>query len=106
VFQVAVGHSNFPHSALAEAQAVSPGSSALSVTVTNSDAAAAQLVMASGGDQVWTVSILAGQARTASTVAAGGIAFDALSAGGTVVDSAIAGFAHTAAAQKTVNITP
>jgi hypothetical protein len=111
-FQVVVGYSNFPHAQLAEAQAVSPGSSPLAVTVTNSNAVAAQLVTASGGAQLWTVSILPGQSSTSNAVSTGGIAFDPLSGAcsptgcSTFVDADIPGFTRTTAANRLVQITP
>jgi hypothetical protein len=111
-FQVVVGYSNFPHAALVEAQAVSPGSSALAVTVTNSNGIGAQLVTASGGAQSWTVNILPGQSSTSGAVATGGIAFDPLSGAcsptgcSTFVDADIPGFIKTTAANRLVQITP
>jgi hypothetical protein len=91
---------------LAAAQPIRPGGATRSVTVTNSSAAAAQLVTAGGGAQSHVVNIVAGQYATASTTGTGGIAFDPLAAGATVVDSTIAGFVKTQAATVAVTVVP
>jgi hypothetical protein len=104
-FQVQVGIPNNDHSNLAQAQAVRAGSVGLTATVTNLNAAVGQLVTDPGTGQSVTVVIAEGQNKTASTVAAGGVAFDPLAGGTTTVSAAIAGFIATDAAAVDVTVT-
>jgi hypothetical protein len=75
-------------------------------TVTNSNTTVAQLTTAAGAVQSRTVQIVLGQFSSPSTVAAGGIAFDPLTAGSTTVSATIPNFVATTAATVTVTVTP
>jgi hypothetical protein len=77
-----------------QSQNVRAGGS-LTVTVTNSNAVAAQLVTQAGGAQSRTVVIAAGVNTSPTTVAIGGIAFDPLQVGDTTVTASIPGFVTT-----------
>ena len=88
-FQVRVGLGNAAGTLVATEQPVRPGAG-LAVTVSNASAAVGRLVFAAGAAQRGTVTIPAGQSRSATTVAAGGVAFDPLAAGTTTVAAASA----------------
>jgi hypothetical protein len=103
-FVVMVGVPDSSASVIAHLQGVRAGST-LTATVTNSNAAVAQLVTLQGGQQVRTVTIPAGEFSSAQTLAGGGIQFDALTAGQTTVTAAIAGFLTTTAGTIAVDIT-
>jgi antitoxin (DNA-binding transcriptional repressor) of toxin-antitoxin stability system len=96
VFYVRVGIPNGVGTALLQSQNVRAGG-ALTVTVTNSNAAVAQLVTQAGGAQSRTVVIAAGVNTSPTTVAGGGIAFDPLQVGDTTVRASIPGFITTSA---------
>jgi hypothetical protein len=104
-FVVQVGIPNAPtNSGLTQLQAVRVGSTALTATVTNSTATVAQLITSDGADQSRMVQIAPGQSQSPGTVAAGGIAFDPLTAGMTTVSVSIPGVLPTAAASKGVTV--
>jgi hypothetical protein len=106
-FNVRVGIPNFPNTALSFLQWRRPGASALSVTVTNSNASVAEIDRNGGvnGAQVQTATILAGQSSTPFN-AAGGLEFDPLGAGTTIVTATIPNFTSLPAATFTVTVTP
>jgi len=60
-------------------------------------ASVAQLVTTAGGAQTRTVLIAPGSSNSPTTLGAGGVAFDPLSAGDTTVTAAIPGATTTAA---------
>jgi hypothetical protein len=103
-FTVAIGVAADGGSALAQYQSTRPGMP-VSVTVTNSNGGVAQLVTLAGGAQSRTVVIPAGQARTAFTVADGGVELDALAAGNTAVSASIPGFLTTTAGTVAIDVT-
>ena len=80
------------------------GGGDLTATVSNENAAVGQLVTTLTTDQSVTVAIVEGQHRSASTVAAGGVAFDPLAGGTTTVNAFIAGFIATDAAAVEVTV--
>jgi trimeric autotransporter adhesin len=107
VFQLRAGVVNAAGTAIQFEQDVRPGAPALVATVTNSAAGVAQLTTTAGSAQSRTVSIAPGQARSATTVAAGGIAFDPLAAGTTTVAAtAGGGVIATAGASVVVTVNP
>ena len=76
------------------------------VTVTNSNPSAGQLVTTAGVGASATVLIASTYSETRTTVAAGGVAFRPLAAGGsTTVTAAIAGFTAAAGASQAVTVT-
>jgi len=92
---------------LAEAQSVRAGGSALTVTLTSSQGAVANLVTSSQTGASVTVQIPVGLYYSPTTVAGGGVALKKLSTGTTVVTSAIPGFITTSVeGTRTVTINP
>ena len=89
-----------------------PEGTALTVTVTNDNPIASQLITASGGRQSWAISILRGQSASSASVDTGGIAFDALSGActdvgcDTFVEATIPGWIKTQQATRLVRVTP
>ena len=89
-----------------------PEGTPLTVTVTNDNPTASQLVTASGGRQTWAISILRGESASSGSVATGGIAFDALSGSctdvgcDTFVEATIPGWIKTQQATRLVRVTP
>jgi hypothetical protein len=83
-FQVRTGWST-AGTAMSYEQAIRAGGTALTATVTNSNATAGQLVTTAGAGQSRTVQVSPGQARSPSNVTSGGVAFDALAVGQTTV---------------------
>jgi uncharacterized repeat protein (TIGR01451 family) len=102
-FFVAVGLNNNGVSLLAE-QAVAPGGS-LTATVTNSVGTVAQLKQGANVGQSLTISIPAGQMRSAQSFASGGLTFDPIGSGTTSVSASIPGFIATDAAAVSVGVT-
>jgi hypothetical protein len=101
-FQVRVGLQS--GSALGVELALRAGGTALDFEVTNSEALVGQLVTLAGAAQSGTVTVGPLQSRSPGTVASGGIAFDALGAGTTVVSASNAELIATAAAARTVTV--
>jgi len=81
------------------------GAPALTVTVTNSQPTVAEIDQNGGvnGAQSQTAAIAAGQSNTPNNTA-GGLEFDPLSAGSTVVTATIPGFITTTNGSKTVTV--
>jgi hypothetical protein len=102
-FYVRVGIPNGVGTALVQSQDVRAGGS-LTVTLTNSNAAAAQLVTQAGGAQSRTVVIHAGVDTSPITVAIGGVAFDPLQVGNTTVTASIPGFLTTLAGSVAIEV--
>ncbi len=105
-FQIRIGVPNATNSFLNVEEAVRVGAQPLTVTVDNSDATVAQLVTTTTTGQSLTVEIQPGATRSPSTVANGGIAFDALAAGSTTVAGAIPGFVALPRAALVVTVSP
>ena len=103
-FHVRVGLPDATNNFVSLAQAARAGIS-LTVTITNSDASVAQLVTLAGGAQSRSITVPTGQSNSPTTVAAGGIEFDPLSAGTTTVSASIPGFITTTAGTITVEVT-
>ena len=105
-FQVQVGIPDAGNNSLASTQPARAGGSGLTATIINSTATVG-LLKTNGfpaGAQTVTVDIEPGQVQSAATVAAGGVAFDALAAGTTAVSAAIPGFTATATASRNLTV--
>jgi hypothetical protein len=74
----------------------------LPITVTNTNATVAQLITSAGAGQVRTVTVAPGFQHSPTSIATGGILFDALAAGGTTVSGTAAGFRSANAVPVTV----
>ena len=103
--QVGVPAGASPNTFVSPAQAVRVGGSSVTVTVTNSNGAIARLVTQAGSAQSRTVTIAPGQSSSPATVAAGGIAFDPIGGGNTIVQGTAPGFTATDAASQPVTVT-
>jgi hypothetical protein len=90
-FNVSVGVLNAAGS-FSTSQPLRPGAASLTVTVSHTNTAVAQLVTTSGTGQSRTVTIAAGQSSSPGSVAAGGVAFDPLGGGTTTVSATATGF--------------
>lgn len=104
-FQVRVGALDDAGTGMHALQAVRAGGVPLTFTITNSNATVARLVTSGGADQVRTVDIAAGEWSSPATVAAGGVAFDALAGGTTTVTAAHPGITMLAGATIDVTVT-
>lgn len=104
-FQVRIGAVTAAGNGLYAEQAVRIGGTPITFDVTNRDGAVGQLVTSAGAGQSLTVSVPVGAARSATTVAAGGIEFDALGSGTTTVAASNPNVISLAAATQTVNVT-
>jgi hypothetical protein len=106
-FQVQIGVPNALNTALASPQARRAGASAISVTVTNSNATVAEIDQNGGlnGAQSQTAQIVAGQNSTPNNVT-GGLEFDPLAAGPTTVATSATGFIRVTTATQNVTVTP
>ena len=103
-FQIRLGVPNSGNTALAAEQSVRAGGTAATATVGNSNAAAAQLVTTALTGQQVSVTIPVGQARSASTVATGGVELDPLGAGIDTVSASIPGFVIFPGAPDSVQV--
>ena len=88
--------------AVAVFQALRTGAPTLSVTISHTNPAVAQLVTTAGAGQSRTVTIVAGEFDSPATVAAGGVAFDPIGGGSTTVNASATGV--RAAAPVTVTV--
>ncbi|KPJ94448.1 MAG: hypothetical protein AMJ53_05215 [Gammaproteobacteria bacterium SG8_11] len=104
-FYLEVGVPNAGNTNLSSDQRVRAGSPGLIATVSSSDVAVGQLVTIPLTGAMVTVQIPAGAARSATTVATGGVAFDPLTSGSTTVETSISGFITTAAGSVSVTVT-
>jgi hypothetical protein len=105
-FQIRLGAPNVTNTSLVAEQSVAAGGSPLTVTITSSSSTAAQLVTTATTGLSVNVSIAAGQARSPSTVATGGVDFDPLAQGSTTVSAAISGFLAMTTGSILVNVGP
>jgi hypothetical protein len=105
-FQVQIGIPNGAQAFLNSFQVVRRGAAPLTVTVTHTSPGAAQLRTAALTGQTVTLVIGIGQSSSPSTVASGGVAFDPLATGQTIVSASIPGFVVTTAGSIAVTITP
>jgi hypothetical protein len=104
VFLIRLGVPNSTNTTLAAEQSIRAGSSAVTATVGNSNATAAQLVTTALTGQQVSVSIPVGQARSPGTVATGGVEFDPLGAGIDTVSASIPGFVIFPGAPDSVQV--
>jgi hypothetical protein len=87
------------------AQAVRTGGTPLTVTLTSDTPGVGLLATVAGTAASRSVVIGVRQSQTASSVAAGGVAFDPVAAGSTRVSASVPGFVLTTAASRTVSVT-
>ncbi|MEN8007869.1 MAG: FlgD immunoglobulin-like domain containing protein [Candidatus Krumholzibacteriota bacterium] len=104
-FFVSVGLANAGNTNLSAHQKVRVGGPGLTATFTSSDVAVAELVTTALTAQVVSVAIAPGESNSPTSVAAGGVALDGLSAGTVDIDAAIPGFIPTTSIPKTVTVT-
>lgn len=106
-FNVRVGIPNSTNTGLRLLQWRRPGGSDLVITVANSNAGAGEIDQNGGlnGAQVQTAFIAAGQNSTPSNTV-GGLEFDPLGAGSTVLTATIPNFTSLPATGVTINVTP
>ena len=106
-FTIRVGIPNAANTGLKLFQWRRPGAADLVVTVTNSSAGSAEIDQNGGlnGAQVQTARIVAGQSTTPFN-APGGLEFDPVGTGSTVLTATIPNFAMVPAAGFAVNVTP
>jgi hypothetical protein len=100
-FTVIVG---VPYSSYVSSQAIRAGGTAVTATVTSSIPAVGQFSTLVGSTGIATVTIPVGSSSSPSTVAGGGVAFDALTAGTTTVSATIPGFTSQTDATRTVTV--
>jgi hypothetical protein len=103
-FLVRVGLPGTGNTQLAAGQAVRAGGVALTVTLNSGNSAVGQLVTTASTGATVTMQIVPGQSASAGSVSSGGVAFDPLTAGSTVVSATITGFIQTAAGARTVTV--
>jgi uncharacterized repeat protein (TIGR01451 family) len=77
---------------IAAFQQLRAGAPAVTVTVSHTNTAVAQLLTTAGAGQTRTVTIAAGQTNSPTSVATGGVSFDPISAGSTTVNATATGF--------------
>jgi len=99
-FVMRVGLPSGGNATVSPVQSVRAGSSGLSATVILSNGEAGQLVTTAASNDTVTVSIPSGASSSGATVALGGVAFDPLAVGTTLVSAAIPGFIITGAATQ------
>jgi len=105
-FAVRIGVPNALLTGFSAEQSLRAGGTAVSATLTSSNATVAQLVTTpvTGGSVV--VGIVPGQSRSPGTVATGGVAFDPLTAGNTTVRAIMSGFLALPNATIPVTVNP
>ncbi|HKC48485.1 MAG TPA: Ig-like domain-containing protein, partial [Gemmatimonadales bacterium] len=104
-FFVRLGAPNAGNTGLAVEQSVRAQAPTLTATIKNRNSGAAQLVTTALTAQQVTVSISAGQSRSPSTKAAGGVEYDPLGAGPDTVTATIPGFGIFPGTQDSVPVT-
>jgi hypothetical protein len=103
-FVAAVGAIDVSGTHIYTEQVVRAGGTPLTIDVTNSDAAVAQLVTAGGAAQATSVTIGVGQRRSPSTLAGGGVEFDPLAPGQTSVVVSGIGLLQVPASTRVVTV--
>ncbi len=103
-FQVSVGVPAGGN-ATVSAMEVRPGSPGVTVTATNSNAAIGILQTLTDSSGTVTTSVAAGESRSPTTVANGGVEFNGLSPGVTTVSVSAAGFLPMTSAAQNVTVT-
>lgn len=91
---------------LSTVQRVRAGGPGLTATLTNSASGVGELVTQSLTAQVVTVTIVPGQYSSPGTIPGGGVGFNGIGAGSTVVTGSIPGFIQVNNATQTVNVSP
>ncbi len=104
-FQVRIGYMNVGNTALEGELELRFGGVPIDVTVTNSDAAVAQLFSQAGSGQSATLTIPVLSTRTQYGASAGGVEFDPLTPGVTTVSVTGAGLVSPATASQQVTVT-
>lgn len=104
-FQIRVGLTNAGNTSVIVSQSVRTGSPGLTATVASFTPSVGTLITNTETDDSVTVTITAGSSLSPATVATGGVAFDGLSNGSSVVLARIPGFIVTTNAAVTVNVT-
>jgi hypothetical protein len=104
-FQIRLGAISAGNNSVGVEEVIRAGGSDATISITNSNAAAAQLVAGVTGQAV-TVSIPVGQSRSAGTVATGGVAFDPLAVGTTTVSASSTGYSTVPNSSETVTVNP
>lgn len=103
-FFVRLGTPNATNTTLQQLQEVRVGSGPLTVTINNSVGTVGELITNAGPGQAVTVQIAEGTQFSASTVAAGGVAFSPITTGDTTVTASATGFLSTDAAVQPVSV--
>lgn len=101
-FTARVGTLNAGGTAIESEYAIRTGGVPITVTFGNANAAVAQLVSTAGSGQSATATIPVGATRTPSSVASGGVEFDPIAAGTTIVTASAPGVASTTGASQAV----
>jgi hypothetical protein len=104
-FLVRVGVPDAGFATLQSVQAVRAGAAGMPVTLTSSDPGVAQLVTSGGSGSPVVVTLPAGATQSAVGAASGGVEFDPLTGGTTVVSAAIPGGVGVLASADTVIVT-
>lgn len=104
-FRARVGRSNTAQTSLVETQPLRAGASPLTVTLTSSDPGVADLITLPDSTTPVTLTLLAGQSQTPSSVASGGAAITPISAGTTTIGASIPGFAPVNSTTQDVTVT-
>jgi hypothetical protein len=91
-FQIRLGLPNTQNTSMSLELALRAGGPGASVTVTSSNPSVGRLVTTAVSGGTVTVSVAPAAARSPGTVATGGVAFDPLTVGSTVVEATIPGF--------------
>lgn len=103
-FRVRIGAIDAAGTGLTQ-QGIRAGGTPLTFTVSNSDAVVGQLVTSAGPDQVRSVTVEVGEFRSPADIASGGIAFDPLNVGSTVVTLSHPTVTLLAGATKALTVT-
>ncbi|HKW12993.1 MAG TPA: FlgD immunoglobulin-like domain containing protein, partial [Candidatus Krumholzibacteria bacterium] len=101
-FQVRVGLPGSGNTTVNPLQSVRAGSPGVTATITLTNAVAGQLVTTLATNDTVTVHIAAGASSSGATVATGGVAFDPLAPGTTLVAATIPGFTPMGAATQQI----
>ncbi len=104
-FQLRVGLPNGTNSGVGAPQAVRAGSPGVVATVMSVTGSVGTLVTTAATDDTVLVTIAPGNSTSPATVATGGVAFDGLALGSTIVFAQIPNFTSTTAAAQTVTVT-
>ncbi len=104
-FQVRVGLANAGNTAISIPQSVRTGSPGVTATVASLTPSVGTLITNVETDDTVQVTITAGSSASPASVATGGVAFDGISSGTTIVLAQIPGFIVTTGAAQNVTVT-